>query len=196
MPATSSLSPSSCAVSTLPTSSDASAGGGGGDVVADSDSLLFREDDARYRDLAYPASVLGTHHVAAAGAEIALDVDAVLCLEPGTQAVGRQVERIFLHRAAFDSIHRALVGARKLFESLLDQRDEGGFAAGGRAEQQQYSLAYLQPAGRRGEVFDDAVYGVVLSVHLVVEQRVPGAAALVGLRDAAREYRVIHQMVR
>ena len=114
---------------------------------------------------------------AAARAEIALDVQAVLRHRPPCgELVREEVQRLLVHRAAGDGVDGASSSAGVLFEAALEHRDDRRLAAADRAHQQQDALAHLEPPGRRREVVDQMLQRALDAEQLVREEVVAGVS--------------------
>ena len=84
--------------------------------------------------------------------------------------MGNQVERIAVHRAAFQGVERPLVGMAVLLQAALDQDDQAGFATRGWAQQQQQATPHFGARARRLEVVHHPAQGSIDAVQLLLEQ--------------------------
>ena len=82
------------------------------------------------------------------------------------------MERLLLHRTACKGVDRPLIGARVVFQRLLDERDDRRLAARRRAEQQQDPLPGLRAPRGGLEVLHDSLQHVFHSEDIVFEELV------------------------
>src|SRR5689334_5530788 len=91
--------------------------------------------------------------------KITFNVNPVMLFDLSAELVRNEMQRLFVHRAVFDSVNRAGLDLGPIFQPTLKQVDNGRLAAADRSHQQKDALAHFQTLGGRFEVLDNSGYG-------------------------------------
>src|SRR5581483_10622846 len=160
---------------------------------ADAHAVALGEVAGFDRDFLVALSELLLEPVATDRAEAALDVHAEHLFKLAPQLARDEMQRLFVHRAALDRVHRA-----RLLQPALDALDERAFARADRAHQIEYlaALLALERGGmeiahelRDGALDTEKLVGEeVIDLYRLVLVKALGAR-IVGVLDVAGAHR-------
>ncbi|MNC24410.1 hypothetical protein D3C75_724650 [compost metagenome] len=118
----------------------------------DADALFFRQDNPHDFDLFNIAAVFIFQPHLAGRAQIALNAYPEFPFNLRAQLQRNQVQRVFMHRAAFNRINRPCIRSRILLQTAFQQSNKCRFTAADRSHEQQYPFADVETAGGGMEI--------------------------------------------